>query len=81
MKVILSPKVVKYIKSLNEPIKSRIKHALLKLEVEPPQGDIISLSGRNGFRLRVGDYRVLFGIVENVIVVEEIALRDKAYRR
>jgi len=81
LNVVLSSKAVKYLKTLNEPAKSRIKRALQKLEVEPPQGGIISLSGRNGFRLRVGDYRVLFGIVENVIAVEEIALRDKAYRR
>ena len=59
MIVILSPKATKYLKGLSEPSKGRIKSALKKLEQNPPQGDIKSLSGREGFRLRVGRYRAL----------------------
>lgn len=81
MNVILSPKAAKYLKGLNQPIKGRIKEALAKLESEPPQGDIRSLGGQDGFRLRVGKYRALFDIEDNIIVVTEISPRGRAYRR
>ncbi|MCL2362434.1 MAG: hypothetical protein FWC73_11555 [Defluviitaleaceae bacterium] len=52
---------------MNEPIKSRIIKAVIQLEHDPPEGDIKSLSGRDGYRLRVGGYRVLFAIRDNTI--------------
>ena len=50
-------------KRLNSPHKERILKALRKLEKEPPEGDIKSLVGRDGYRLRVGDYRILFDVL------------------
>lgn len=47
---------------------------------EPPEGDIKSLTGRDGYRLRVGDYRVLFDIIEKDVVVHEIGLRGQIYK-
>jgi len=76
----MSPKSVKYLKNLNEPIKSRIKSALTKLEQEPPQGNIKAMSGHEGFRLRVGSYRILFGIRNDTIVITDIGLRGQIYR-
>jgi len=81
VRVVLSPKAAKYLERLHEPTKGRIKAALKKLEQEPPQGDIKALAGREGYRLRVGAYRVLFGIDEDVIVVIEIDLRGQVYNR
>jgi len=78
---VLSPKAAKYLERLNEPIKSRIKAALKKLENEPPQGDIKAMAGQEGFRLRVGMYRILFGIRNDVIVVVDIGLRGQIYKR
>jgi mRNA-degrading endonuclease RelE of RelBE toxin-antitoxin system len=54
MRVELSPKAAKYLAKMNEPIKGRIKAAFERLAQEPPLGDIKSLSGRSGYRLRVG---------------------------
>ena len=80
MKTVLSPKAAKYLERLNEPTKGRIKAALKKLENEPPQGDIKSLSGQEGFRLRVGSHRVLFGIKADTIVITDIAPRGQVYK-
>jgi len=80
MTVELSPKAKKYFDSLDTPIKARIKTALLKLSSEPPQGDIVSLSGRDGFRLRVGKYRLLFDIDSDKIIVYDIGLRGQIYK-
>jgi mRNA interferase RelE/StbE len=79
MNTVLSPLAFKYINRLNEPDKSRIMNALKKLESEPPQGDIKNLAGRNGYRLRVGKYRILFDIIDSSIVVHAIAPRGQAY--
>jgi mRNA interferase RelE/StbE len=80
MKTVLSPQAAKYLKRLNEPNKSRIIKALKKLELEPPQGDVKSLAGKDGYRLRIGDYRVLFDIVDDELWIHTIAPRGQAYR-
>lgn len=36
--------------------------------------------GRGGYRLRIGDYRALFDIIDNEIVVHEIGLRGQIYK-
>ena len=60
--VIFSPKALKDLKSLDKAIQIRIKEAVLKLTYFPPNADILKLKGGQGneFRLRVGDWRVLF---------------------
>ena len=80
MNVAISPRAAKFLKRLNEPQKGRIINALEQLAKEPPQGDIKSLAGRDGYRLRVGDYRVLFDIIDNEIAVHEIGSRGQIYR-
>ena len=81
MKVELSPKVAKYLKALNEPHKSRLKSALKKLSNEPPAGDIRTMSGCDEYRLRVGNYRILFKIFDEKILVHEIGVRGQIYKR
>ena len=81
MKVELSPKAAKYLERMNEPAKGRIKAALAKLGQEPPQGDIKAITGqRGGYRLRVGGYRILFGIKSNAIIVIDLAPRGNIYK-
>ena len=81
MNVVLSPKSDKYLKALDAPVRERIKNALRKLSLEPPQGDIVSLSGKDGFRLRVGKYRLLFDIMDDRIIVYDIGLRGQIYKQ
>jgi len=80
LKTVLLPKAAKYLEQLHEPTKGRIKSALKKLENEPPHGNIISLTGQEGYRLRVGKYRVLFGIKADTIVITDIDLRGQVYK-
>ena len=80
MLVELSPKAAKYLRGLNEPVKSRIKAALEKLSFEPPQGDIRAMSGRDGYRMRVGGYRILFDMLADRVVVYDIAPRGQIYK-
>ena len=80
MNTVLAPKAAKYLERLHEPMKGRIIAALKKLENEPPQGDVTPMTDREGFRLRVGKYRLLFGTKDNTIVVTDIDLRGQVYK-
>jgi mRNA interferase RelE/StbE len=80
MNTILSPQAAKYLNRLNEPDKSRIIKALKKLEAEPPQGDIKSLTGKDGYRLRIGEHRALFDIKDNTIIIHTVAPRGQVYK-
>jgi len=80
MNVELSSKAIRFYNRLNEPMRSRIAAALHKLEEEPPQGDIKVLSGQDGFRVRVGKYRILFLVADSVVRVHDIGLRGQIYK-
>jgi mRNA interferase RelE/StbE len=80
LNTVFSPQATKHLNKLNEPNKSRILKAIKKLEHKPPQGDIKTLAGKDGFRLRVGNYRVLFGIKDDIIIIADIAPRGQVYK-
>ncbi|MCL2300627.1 MAG: type II toxin-antitoxin system RelE/ParE family toxin [Firmicutes bacterium] len=80
MEVQVSPSAMKYLRRMPQPEKGRIEKALNALAEEPPRGDIRTLEGKDGYRMRVGGYRVLFDVVEKKIVVHSIAPRGQAYK-
>lgn len=46
---------------------------------EDGRGDVKKLEGRPDFRLRVGDYRIMFELEENVMIVLSVSHRSSAY--
>ena len=82
MKVLLHRAADKYYERLNQTDKDRIDGALDDLEKEPPEGDITVIVGEPGrFRVRVGGFRLLFRIKNNVILVTHIDSRGQAYKK
>jgi mRNA interferase RelE/StbE len=81
MKVVVEKQAAKYLESLDVVMKRRINEALRDLADEPPSGDIVKLQGENGYRKRVGDYRIVFDITETEIIVYKIAPRGQIYKR
>ena len=61
----------KQYRRLNEPHRGRIVEALDLLEKQPPEGNIKKLQGRDGYRVVVGDYHILF---ETNLTAEEKAV-------
>ena len=62
---------------LDRLTKQRIKEAIEKL----PQGDIKKLAGHSAtYRLRVGDYRIIYSISSDTITIEAVLHRQQAYR-
>ena len=81
MKVVLEKKAAKYLESLDAVMKRRINDALKDLAKEPPAGDIVKLQGEDGYRRRIGDYRIVFDITETEVIVYKIAPRGQVYKR
>lgn len=78
MRIEYSKKAVKYINSADKPTKKRLKESIEKL----PFGDIKKLKGiEDGYRLRVGDLRVLFSMEDDRIYIDNIIPRGQAYKR
>lgn len=77
MNIEYSKKSVKYIKSTDRLTKKRLKEAIEKI----PLGDIKKLQGvEDGYRLRVGDLRVLSSMEDNKIYIDNIIPRGQAYK-
>lgn len=64
-------------------MRERIREAIDGLAVEPRPRGAVKLAGRNDFRIRVGDYRVVYAVddVERLVLVARIAHRREVYRR
>jgi mRNA interferase RelE/StbE len=60
----------------------RILSAIEQLAADPASTelDIKALQGRDGYRLRVGDWRILYSQDGVILAIEKIAPRGKAYR-
>jgi mRNA interferase RelE/StbE len=68
--------------SLSEVIHERLTQAILSLEENPRPTGSKKLSGRGEHRLRVGVYRILYLINDDLKIVEIVAIghRREAYR-
>jgi len=67
---------------LRGPIVDRISAAIDSLSREPRPTGSVKLAGRDDFRIRVGDYRIVYGVDDSrrLIVVARIAHRRDVYR-
>lgn len=81
-KLIILKKPEKYLQKLPLNDQKRIIKALKLLITSPNLCDIKPLKGRSEWRLRVGDYRVLYidDITKNTYVVTAIKSRGDVYK-
>lgn len=80
--VYVSPSAEKAIKRLPAREQARIRMAVETLLTEPDHADIKPLTGRPEWRLRVGNWRILFRIDEEarVAVVVAVGSRGDVYK-
>ena len=77
MEIEYSKAAMKSIRKLDGKSKNRIWLAIEKI----PMGDIKKLSGYEAyFRLRVGEYRVIFEFTKNGLFISDIKPRGDAYK-
>jgi len=72
-----SKQAFKGLEKIHEPFYSAIKEAILGLSVNPRPHGYKKLKGRRGYRIRVGDYRVIYEIFERVLLVEVIEVGNR----
>lgn len=80
--VIVKPSAARELKRLPLALATRIVAAMTALEHDPRPPGCKKLSGLDAWRVRVGDYRLVYEIHEReiVIVVLRIAHRKDVYR-
>ena len=79
--LIYSPSVLKQLGKLEHNIKQRMVVALERLRIRPESCNIKKLVGMLGYRFRVGDYRVIFDMEKDklVILILKIGHRKNIY--
>ncbi|MEM6767359.1 MAG: type II toxin-antitoxin system RelE/ParE family toxin [Bacteroidota bacterium] len=82
--VIILPRVQKSLRKYKNPILKRILTAIKGLKDDPrPPGAKKLVGEENVWRVRVGDYRILYTIEDEIriITVERVAHRKDSYRK
>jgi len=71
---------VKDLKSISEPFKTKLHDKILELKNFPNLPNIKKLTSfEPAYRLRVGDYRILFDVVDEVIIIGRVLHRQNSY--
>jgi mRNA interferase RelE/StbE len=73
----------KELRRLDPPIRTRVLSALDRLQADDRSLDIRRLTGSEHFRLRVGDWRVIFDYnrTTQTLLVRHVLPRGRAYDR
>ena len=69
------------LEKLDKSITSRIVKNIEEMQEDPFKKDVRRLKGSSLFRLRVGDYRVIFEIQNTTITIMKIGYRQHIYER
>ena len=71
-KITLRKRAIRALEKINEPYYATIKQAIYSLANNPrPQG-CKKLKGRDGYRIRVADYRIIYDIFDEVLIIDVI---------
>lgn len=63
-------KAIKALVKINEPYYSAIIKAIDSLETNPRPIGFKKLKNRIGYRIRIGNYRVIYDIIDNLLIIE-----------
>lgn len=72
--VVLSKKAQKQLDKLSDKIAEPIIDAIAGLEDNPRPAGYIKQKGRNGYRIRSGNYRIIYDIFDTELIVDIITL-------
>ena len=80
--IVLPKSVQKELDRLPDEVTRRILTRLAALETNPRPPDVKKLKGRDAWRIRVGDYRVIYEIHDRTlqIIVITVGHRREIYR-
>jgi mRNA interferase RelE/StbE len=82
-KVEILKDALKQLKKLSSELQERIQLKIDNLATEPRPNGVKKLKGKeNTYRTRVGDYRIVYDIIDDILLVNvvEIGHRSKVYK-
>ena len=81
-RVLLTKAARKQLDALSLQVVERISERLIQLKDNQRPLDCKKLKGRDGWRIRIGDYRVIYHIQDDVLVVLVVTVghRRQVYR-
>jgi mRNA interferase RelE/StbE len=81
-RVIIASSARREIDKLTTDIRQRIIARILSLEQEPRPIGVIKKQGEDAYRIRVGDYRVIYSIEDavKIVTVIKVGHRRDVYR-
>ncbi|MGI8392792.1 type II toxin-antitoxin system RelE family toxin [Leucobacter sp. W1038] len=76
------PAALRALRKIHPDDRKRIQGAIALLAQEPRPPGATSLRGRDGIRVRVGDYRIIYTVQDEVLLVVVVGLghRKEIYR-
>lgn len=77
-----SKHALKGLEKIHEPHYSSIKNVIINLTENPKPQGCKKLKGRDGFRVRVGNYRIIYDVNDEILIVDvlNIGHRKDIYR-
>lgn len=80
--VIITPAADKVVARLPKGIRARIANHLAALAENPRPHGYVKLTDRDAYRIRVGDYRIIYNILDKqlIVLVIEVGHRRDVYR-
>ena len=80
MKIVIRSSAIKDLKSIGEPFKTKIEKKILELKKFPNLTNIKKLTNfEPAYRYRIGDYRVLFDIEDDNLIIGIVLHRKESY--
>jgi len=70
--VTLKKRAMKALEKINEPYYTHIKQGIYNLAENPLPLGSLKLKGRDGYRIRISDYRIIYEIFNNSLIVDVI---------
>ena len=79
----LRPAALRALRRLDPQIRPRIQGAIALLAEDPRPPSSRQLRGRDGYRVRIGDYRIIYTIADHVLLIVVVTLghRRDVYER
>jgi len=70
----LLPAPVRALRKLDPQVRHRVQGAIALLAEDPRPPAARALRGRPGLRVRVGDYRIIYTVIDDVLLVVVVTL-------
>ncbi len=69
-----SRQAIKELEKIPDPFYLNIKQAIINLSKNPRPNGFKKIKGRDGYRIRVGNYRIIYNIFDKEVVIDIITI-------